>query len=361
MIHLELLNTFKIIYQKQSAANPFISFDEVYQAMADHLNMEEAWLKNKFDHGPIFRWYQFIHHQEYLLKPILSLPIMPEEIIIHSPTHWQIIDKKIHPTLIIDHIANGDYQLLLENWAVQNHWEWNFSIPFISQFFEVNQFKFRVTMIHYSISSDNISKVFIRSIKTETQHIDSYQNPLLSPLIFNRENILIAGSTGSGKTTLMRSMLNIANDKDHLVVIEDTAEIGTVKINQTNLIAKNNTVNKTLADYCAYAMRLRPDRLILGEMRGIEVVAFLLMMNTGHRGLMSTIHANSAIDAIHRVALLFTLYSNGGEVPYDMVVKLICKCIDYVVFVENHQVKEIIKLLGSENGMPYFETMGKNS
>jgi Flp pilus assembly CpaF family ATPase len=100
---------------------------------------------------------------------------------------------------------------------------------------------------------------------------------------------------------------------------------------------------------------MSPDRLIVGEMRSNEVVPFMLAMNTGHKGLMSTIHANSGVDALLRIALLFSLYSENHEIDFSLITKLTCKNIDYVIHMENKIIKEICRVIGAEGETPFYE------
>ena len=92
-------------------------------------------------------------------------------------------------------------------------------------------------------------------------------------------------------------------------------------------------------------------------MRSHEVVPFLMAMNTGHKGLIGTLHASSAADALNRVALLFSLYGGEANLGFDKVMELQCRNLEYVVYMENKQVKEVIKVLGSDKGIPFFETI----
>jgi len=129
---------------------------------------------------------------------------------------------------------------------------------------------------------------------------------------------------------------------------------------QTSMLAKEKSGKKSLKDYCAYALRMSPDRLILGEMRSDEVVPFLLAMNTGHNGLMSTIHANSSVDAVSRLALLFSMYSVNKDMSFELITKLICKNIDYIIFLKDKSVFEVCRLIGSEGDVPFFEKIYEN-
>ena len=80
-----------------------------------------------------------------------------------------------------------------------------------------------------------------------------------------------------------------------------------------------------------------------------------MAMNTGHKGLMGTLHASSASDALNRVALLFTLYAGEANLAFEKVMELICRNLEYVVFMENKKVKEVIKIMGSDKGIAFYE------
>lgn len=178
----------------------------------------------------------------------------------------------------------------------------------------------------------------------------------LKEMVFNKSNLLIAGSTGSGKTSLLTTLLENVNKDEHLVILEDTYEILNSHPHQTRFLA-GETNETSLKAYLSYTLRLSPDRIILGEMRSHEVIPFLMAMNTGHTGLMGTIHASSAVDALNRVALLFSLYSGEANLNFEKIMELICRNLQYVVFMEHKKVKEVIKILGSEKGIPFYENI----
>ena len=137
-------------------------------------------------------------------------------------------------------------------------------------------------------------------------------------------------------------------------MLEDTQELHCTHPRLTRLISTQKE-GRSLKDYLAHTLRLSPDRIILGEMRSHEVVPYLLAMNTGHKGLLSTLHASSAMDALLRVAQLFTLASGQKEISYQEVLKLVCRNVGYVVFMEKRQVTQIIKVFGSEGDQPLFD------
>ena len=131
---------------------------------------------------------------------------------------------------------------------------------------------------------------------------------LLSTVIRSRLNTLICGGTGSGKTTLLNMLSGFIPEHERLVTIEDTAELQIRQSHVARLETRPANVDGaravTARDLMSNALRMRPDRIILGEVRGGEAVEMLQAMNTGHDGSMSTIHANSARDALGRIEML---------------------------------------------------------
>lgn len=286
-----------------------------------------------------------------------------EEIIIHSHEHIQTIGKErkaAYPRAQ----TKREFQKALEWLALKNHVEWNYSRPFAS--FKVKLFSnlFRATMIHKALCPSGVSKVFLRSMQNSTLALSDFnlskgQNSFFQDLVQSHKNILICGATGSGKTTFTQAMVDLISPQEHLIVLEDTQELRPNHKSTTHLLASGpseNNAGKGLNDFCQYAMRMRPDRLVVGEVRGKEVVPLLLALNTGHRGFMSTLHANSAVDAISRLALLFQIYCEQKGISYSDVLALICRGVDFIVFMQNKQVKEVIEILGNEGPTPIYRS-----
>ena len=122
-----------------------------------------------------------------------------------------------------------------------------------------------------------------------------------------RKTILIAGGTSSGKTTFLNALLKQIAPEERIITIEDTPEVSLARPNALGLVAvrgDTGEANVSAEDLLQAALRMRPDRLLLGEMRGAEAFSFLRAVNTGHPGSISTIHANSCAGAIEQVALL---------------------------------------------------------
>jgi type IV secretion system protein VirB11 len=277
------------------------------------------------------------------------------EMIFHSPNQIQKITYAGNKTSCHIPIAEEDWQLWLEIISVRFKQNWNVQEPFTSFYADLFHKKFRITLIHSSTSPKNISKMTLRSLAIRPHDISTFGNIYgLKELVKNKKNVLIAGSTASGKTSILTSLLNEIDPEEHLIVLEDTYEILSPHPNQTRFLS-GKTLETSLKSYLAYSLRLSPDRIILGEMRSHEVIPFLMAMNTGHKGLMGTIHASTAADALNRIALLFSLYSDEVSLNFEKVMELVCRNLEYVVFMENKKVKEIIKILGSDKGIPFFE------
>jgi type IV secretion system protein VirB11 len=147
--------------------------------------------------------------------------------------------------------------------------------------------------------------------------------------VAERKNILVAGGTGSGKTTFVNAILSEpAFSMERVVLIEDTRELQCSSPDRVELLTKNTEPRVTMTDLLRYTLRLRPDRIIIGEVRGPEALAMLKAWNTGHPGGVTTVHANGTADALRRIEDLV------GEASQTIPRRSIAAAVNYVVFIE---------------------------
>ncbi|QNA83801.1 P-type conjugative transfer ATPase TrbB [Sphingomonas sp. So64.6b] len=166
---------------------------------------------------------------------------------------------------------------------------------------------------------------------------------LLSLAVVDRRNILIAGGTSSGKTTLANALLaEMAHLDERVILIEDTRELQSPALDTVALRTRAGSV--TMADLVRSTLRLRPDRIIVGEVRGGEALDMLKAWNTGHPGGIATVHANSAASALLRVEQLIQ------EAVVTVPRRLIAEAIDMVVFIAGRgsarRVSTIVRVVG---------------
>ncbi|TAL31269.1 MAG: P-type conjugative transfer ATPase TrbB [Phenylobacterium sp.] len=163
----------------------------------------------------------------------------------------------------------------------------------------------------------------------------------------NRDNLLIVGGTGSGKTTLANAILaEPAFATDRVVLIEDTAELQCSAEDKVQMLTKRTEPVVTMTDLVRDTLRLRPDRIIIGEVRDGSALDLLKAWNTGHPGGLATIHANSALEGLTRLEDLI------GEATPRIPYRAITQAINVVIFIERapngRRVREVSRLVGRE-------------
>jgi pilus assembly protein CpaF len=180
-----------------------------------------------------------------------------------------------------------------------------------------------------------IRKFTARKLKMEDlvaqQFIETDAATMLQEAVCRGDNLLISGGTGTGKTTLANILANSIPDDDRILIIEDTAELAIHKPHVVSAEAQLDTHNTaiTFDDLLKAILRHRPDRIIVGEVRGSEARTLVDALNTGHRGMLATIHASSAVRALHRLANLSVRgQSNQSQSTVESDIK---NCIDFVV------------------------------
>lgn len=156
------------------------------------------------------------------------------------------------------------------------------------------------------------------SLPLNPASIDALRDPILylREAVRGRRNILISGGTSTGKTTFLNALLREVPAEERLILIEDTPELILRHANSVGLVATKGELGEarvTADDLLQASLRMRPDRIILGELRGTEAGTFLRAVNTGHPGSMTTIHANDPEGALEQLALIVQASSNLGR------------------------------------------------
>ena len=184
--------------------------------------------------------------------------------------------------------------------------------------------------------------VTIRKFRRDMERIDDflrtgamtpYMARFLDAAVKAKLNIIICGGTGAGKTTLLNALSSFIGDHERIITIEDAAEL---KLNQshvisleTRLVNYEGTGEVTIRDLVINSLRMRPDRIIVGEVRGKEAFDMLQAMNTGHDGSLTTMHANSPLEALNRLETMVLMA--GMEIPIKAIREYIENAIDIVV------------------------------
>jgi len=179
----------------------------------------------------------------------------------------------------------------------------------------------------------------------------------LEKLVIAGYNIFICGGTGSGKTTFLNALSNFIPKEERVITIEDSAELQIKNIpNLVKLEVRNANVEGknavTIRDLIKSSLRMRPDRIVVGEVRDAAAIDMLQAMNSGHDGSLSTGHANSTVDMLNR---LETLVLMGADIPLMAVRKQIASAIDIIVHLgrlrdKSRRVLEVAEVLDCVDG-----------
>ena len=221
--------------------------------------------------------------------------------------------------------------------------------------------------------------ITIRKFKRNLNNIeDLIRNGTLTPYMARfldacvkaKLNILVCGGTGSGKTTILNVLSSFINDDERIITIEDAAELKLKQEHVITLETRNTNYEQekeiTIRDLVINALRMRPDRIIVGECRGKEAFDMLQAMNTGHDGSLTTLHANSPEDALNRLETLVLM--SGIDIPIKAVREYIENAINIVVNIQRmhdgkRKITSICEVDGFEKDMikltPIFEFVQK--
>lgn len=163
--------------------------------------------------------------------------------------------------------------------------------------------------------------------------------------IANKKNIIISGGTSSGKTTFLNACLHTIDESERIITLEDAREIDISHPNQVNLIAskgEQGTSQVSMQDLVQCCLRLRPDRIICGEIRGKEILDFLSACSTGHEGSITSIHANNPRVAFMRMTQMYKL-NNVPSMTDDDIMRELNEVIDIILQVKKEGAKRVLK------------------
>lgn len=240
---------------------------------------------------------------------------------------------------------------LAQSWAASAGKNLDQSHPFA----DLSADKFRIHAVLGSACSSD-TRISIR-VHAERQFaldelvvlgsISPEQASFLRAVVRRRESFLISGSTGSGKTTLLRAMLMEATT-DRIVALEDNPELQIKSGHFVSLKTKPANVEEKgaigLDRLLHEALRMRPDRLVVGEVRSVELLSLLSALNTGHEGAGATIHANSLASVPARLEAIAVL----AKIPLQQLGKLVSSAFTWCIHVDNHQISELGRFDESE-------------
>ena len=230
----------------------------------------------------------------------------------------------------------------------------------------------RVNVVIPPLALDGVSISIRRFTMTGTSLEEMAERAVLSPAMGSllrigvkaRLNLLISGGTGAGKTTFLNALSREIENTERLVTIEDAAELQlqqphVVRL-ETRTMSAEGTGQVTMRDLLSNTLRMRPDRIIVGEVRGEEAIEMLQAMNTGHPGSMCTLHANSPRDALIRLENM--LMMGNGDLPLGAIRRQIASSVDLVVQLARlrtgHRcVTSVTNVVGIENDVVTTEEM----
>lgn len=193
-------------------------------------------------------------------------------------------------------------------------------------------------------------KIFTLDQYVEHRVMTAHQSAVVKQAVADHRNILVIGGTGSGKTTLVNAIINqmvLHNTTERVVIIEDTGEI---QCAADNFIQFHTSLEVGMTELLKLTLRMRPDRILVGEVRGAEALDLLDAWNTGHEGGTATLHANNAYAGLARLKSLITRNKAAPSEIEPLIGEVVHVVVHIAKTTEGRRVQEILEVSGYENG-----------
>ena len=296
---------------------------------------------------------------EQFLEPLLTDPRITDICIQSEGGTFVDRGRGMERVESVDVLTNDEWK----SWALTRLSEqgksWNAAMPFCDGVIRPHH---RIHVAFPALTSSGMT-ISIRSLPVATSKRESVwaRDPMFERLVSfvkSGASLIIAGPTGSGKTTLMRDLLEYVPENERIIALEDTPEIHPHHPHFLSLRSRapnsDGFGEVTLRDLLKQTLRMRPDRIILGECRGPEVLDLLQLLNTGHRGAMATLHAHTPRDALRRIELL-CLLATHGRLESRVIREMLAYGIQVLVQVERtkegRKITGVVQVEGKEGEM----------
>ncbi len=302
-------------------------------------NSEALSIVNKYIEGLDKNLSKRIYDEFFAYGPLQSLiddKTISEIILIGSGNIWVERGGTIHK-----HEDNFMSQTSFSNCMNRIYHECNIDPSVDNPFITAKWKGFRMHVVRQSLVSNETQVTFRRTSSASLDMAFLEKNgfagdremKLVASLLKKKNNILIIGETSSGKTTFLSALLNLCDDNERVLILEDACEITKPNNVSAKLLTRNNPnlAPVSLNDLIFESLRMRPDRIVLGELRGKEAKDYLLALSTGHKGCLCTLHASSAREALIRLEFLVQLGASSWNIL--SIRKLISLSINYVIMV----------------------------
>lgn len=297
------------------------------------------------------------------LEPLINDDQVTEIVINRSDSIWFESGGKLH--LFDDHFFSLlTYEHFLQRLYLEIGMEPSLNNPFLDSYWKGH----RIHIVSNYRHKNSDAKLTIRKHKISNWTLSELLNKnwcsneeakMLSELILHRKNFLVIGPTGAGKTSVLRALLSECPNNDRILVIEDSLEIGEINPSGTHLITRFDSrgllPDITLTDLVRQSLRMRPNRIVIGEVRGGEAKDLLMALATGHEGSAGTLHAANPNQALIRLEMLIQM--GAPHWSLSAIRKLLSMSIDNLIVCKRcedgrRKLDGIYKIVGTEeNGL----------